>query len=353
MSRSHGSSVATAGWRVTAFKCTSTSCGSGSRSVRMHRHASSASGSTSACVVSGRHCDCPARLGVGCKSSAKLQCRIDLNHLFACTHTHARAIRPRAYVYSAQICGGVQSASFRSDEIDQMLIDFVFSLRRHRRYQGAAFVVAIEGNMSYIEADRIASIVQKGQVQPVVVLAEDGQKKGRYGVHTGHMEKSAYIEVIQALMVRGGLYWAAAVDFVGRYNRGAEPLSGSILKAQLAEFQSTMHGEMLNYRSERRDPKVGRARTAPPSFVGGRLGPGQGRDLWQGPGPKGRHIHVAADSNLLGAAQDRRGRVHGSLRAQRLVESRRRAPDPRCSARAATRPKAPTKFSVVINASVG
>jgi hypothetical protein len=155
-----------------------------------------------------------------------------------------------------QICGGVQSASFRSDEIDQMLIDFVFALRRHRRYQGAAFVVAIEGNMSYIEADRIASIVQKSQVQPVVVLAEDGQQKGRYGVHTGHMEKSAYIEVIQALMVRGGLYWAEPCDFVGRYNRGAEQLSGSILAAQRTEFQSTMYGEMMNYRSERRDPKV-------------------------------------------------------------------------------------------------
>lgn len=158
-----------------------------------------------------------------------------------------------------QICGGVQSASFRSDEIDQMLIDFVFALRRHRRYQGAAFVVAIEGNMSYIEADRIASIVQKSQVQPVVVLSEDGQQKGRYGVHTGHMEKSAYIEVIQALMVRGGLYWAAPVDFVGRYNRGAEQLSASILTAQRTEFQTTMYGEMMNYRSERRDPKVCRA----------------------------------------------------------------------------------------------
>lgn len=157
-----------------------------------------------------------------------------------------------------QICGGVRSASFRSDEIDQMLIDFVFALRRHRRYQAAAFVVAIEGNMSYIEADRIATIVQKGQVQPVVVLAEDGQKKGRYGVHTGYMEKSAYIETIQALMVRGGLYWAAAANFVGRYNRGAEPLSGNLLHSQLNEFQSTMYGEMMNYRSERRDPKVHR-----------------------------------------------------------------------------------------------
>lgn len=154
----------------------------------------------------------------------------------------------------------MQSASFRSDEIDQMLIDFVFALRRHRRYQGAAFVVSIEGNMSYLESDRIASIVQKHQVQPVVVLAEDGRQKGRYGVHTGHMEKSAYIEVIQALMVRGGLYWAEPCDFIGRYNRGAEQLSASILSAQRTEFQNVMYGEMMNYRSERRDPKVGHSR---------------------------------------------------------------------------------------------
>jgi hypothetical protein len=155
-----------------------------------------------------------------------------------------------------QICGGVRSASFRSDEIDQMLTDFVYALRRHRRYQGAAFIVAIEGNMSYLESDRIACIVQKQPVQPVVVLAEDGQQKGRYGVHTGQMEKSAYIEAIQALMIRGGLYWPTAADFVGRYNRGAELLSGSILGAQLVEFQTVMYGEMMNYRSERRDPKV-------------------------------------------------------------------------------------------------
>ena len=228
----------------------------------------------------------------------------------------------------------MQSASFRSDEIDQMLIDFVFALRRHRRYQGAAFVVAIEGNMSYIEADRIASIVQKSQVQPVVVLAEDGQHKGRFGVHTGHMEKSAYIEVIQALMVRGGMYWAAPCDFVGRYNRGAEQLSASILTAQRTEFQTTMYGEMMNYRSERRDPKVccaaiRVAAIAAAAASGGRMGPGQGGDLRQGTGPERRHVHVAADCNLLGAVQDRGRQIHGHVRTERLVESRRRTPDSR------------------------
>lgn len=192
---------------------------------------------------------------------------------------------------STQMCGGVQSASFRSDEIDQMLTDFVYGLRRHRRYQAAAFIVAIEGNMSYIEADRIATIVQKRPAQPVVVLAEDGQQKGRYGVHTGQMEKSAYIETIQALMVRGGLYWAAPADFVGRYNRGAELISGSILNAQLTEFQSVMYGEMMNYRSERRDPKVSitraRARNSPIYFaqdIG--WGPTKVAIFGKGPGQK-------------------------------------------------------------------
>ena len=155
-----------------------------------------------------------------------------------------------------QICGGVRSSSFRSDEIDQMVIDFVWSLRHHPRYAGAAFVVAIEGNMSYLQADRMAGIVMKDGLGPTIVLAEDGKNLGRYGVYTGHMEKCAYIEVIQALMIRGGLYWESKENFIGRFNRGADVLAVPMQKQQLLEFQNTMHDEMMNYRSERRDPKV-------------------------------------------------------------------------------------------------
>jgi hypothetical protein len=220
----------------------------------------------------------------------------------------------RSLLSTLQICGGVRSASFRSDEIDQMLTDFVFALRRHGRYQAAAFVVAIEGNMSYLESDRIATIVQKRPVQPVVVLAEDGQQKGRYGVHTGQIEKSAYIETIQALMIRGGLYWAAPANFVGRYNRGAEILSGSILTAQLAEFQSVMYGEMMNYRSERRDPKVGHFFVHRVHIRAGHwMGPNKNCYFRQGPGSKRRHVHVSPNRNLLGSAQNRGRWIHGDL----------------------------------------
>jgi hypothetical protein len=57
-------------------------------------------------------------------------------------------------------------------------------------------------------------------------------------------------------MIRGGLFWESRDNFIGRFNRGAEPLTTALQTTQLNEFQNVMHDEMMYYRSERRDPKV-------------------------------------------------------------------------------------------------
>lgn len=73
------------------------------------------------------------------------------------------------------------------DVVEKMLLNHLTALRSNRYYHGARVVLYMEANMSWIDVDRIAGIINTRNFH-----IEIAKTKGRYGVTTGHHEKKMY-----------------------------------------------------------------------------------------------------------------------------------------------------------------
>ena len=99
-------------------------------------------------------------------------------------------------------------SSAKPEVVEKMIVDHYVAYKSHDRYRTAWPHAFIENQMSYIEAGRIASLVQQPRFQPSAVECRDPKGMGRPGVPTGKNEKTLYCDRLYQALVTERLHFA-------------------------------------------------------------------------------------------------------------------------------------------------
>lgn len=95
--------------------------------------------------------------------------------------------------------------------MDILLLNHVRQLRRKAVYNKAHIIVYIEANMSYISANRVATLFRDNGVENMYFVSQDPTPKNghmREGVWTGDIEKEVFTTRIQTLLADNQLHFA-------------------------------------------------------------------------------------------------------------------------------------------------
>lgn len=98
------------------------------------------------------------------------------------------------------------------DTIDNMIVQHLFTLRKHPTYANALFVVFVEANMSNVQANRVRKLVTMPTLGPIVVPGYNSKGEQCPGVYTTNTNKEAYIYALLNLLQEK--QFIVAKDFV-------------------------------------------------------------------------------------------------------------------------------------------
>lgn len=116
----------------------------------------------------------------------------------------------------AIIVGIDQSTSYHSDDVASMVHQHFTNLRNHPKLRNSIYVVFIEANMSYLDADRIANeLERKKQYRPIVIPSYDTTQKRRKGVWTDNPAKIAYADALSRALTSQQL--ACELNIIGQH----------------------------------------------------------------------------------------------------------------------------------------
>lgn len=85
--------------------------------------------------------------------------------------------------------------------ITTLISNHLSSIRNDKRYRNSLIVFAAEGNLTWVEADRLANLV-KANYEPCYLVKrwDKKHKHAKYGISTGNSEKKVYVDLMnQAL----------------------------------------------------------------------------------------------------------------------------------------------------------
>ena len=134
------------------------------------------------------------------------------NSNYAIASTARGCVDVSSPAHETVIVGLDHTDSADPDTIDNMIVQHIYTLRKHPTYRDALFVVFVEANMSNVQANRVRKLVSMSELGPIIVPGYNSKGEECPGVYTTSTNKEAYIFALLNLLQEKQL--SVAKDFV-------------------------------------------------------------------------------------------------------------------------------------------